>query len=427
MRIMVIGGGGREHAIIKKIKDNPIAEKIYALPGNGGISNDAECIDISATDLEGILSFAKSNAIDYAIVAPDDPLVMGLVDLLEEEGIPCFGPSKAAAIIEGSKAFSKELMKKYGIPTAEYEIFNDIDSAYEYIEHCNIPVVVKADGLALGKGVIICDTREAAKDAIKSIMEDKAFGKSGDTIVIEEYLEGPEVSVLAFTDGNALFPMVASTDHKRALDGDKGLNTGGMGTIAPSPYYTEEIAEICKEEIFLPTMIAMNREGRRFKGCLYFGLMITKDGPKVIEYNCRFGDPETQVVLPLLESDLLDIMMAITEERLDEIEVSFSKSAACCVIMASKGYPLNYEKGFPISFDKEENYKEKNIFIAGAKLSDDGVLLTNGGRVLGVTEIADTLGDAIAKAYNTVSKIHFDNSYYRKDIGKKALEEINGI
>ena len=427
MKIMVIGGGGREHAIIKKIKENPIAEKIYALPGNGGIANDAECIDISATDLEGILSFAKSNAIDYAIVAPDDPLVMGLVDLLEEEGIPCFGPSKDAAIIEGSKAFSKELMKKYGIPTAEYEIFDDIDSAYEYIEHCNIPVVVKADGLALGKGVIICDTREAAKDAIKSIMEDKAFGKSGDTIVIEEYLEGPEVSVLAFTDGNALIPMVASTDHKRALDGDKGLNTGGMGTIAPSPYYTEEIAEICKEEIFLPTMIAMNREGRRFKGCLYFGLMITKDGPKVIEYNCRFGDPETQVVLPLLESDLLDIMMAITEEHLDEIEVSFSKSAACCVIMASKGYPLNYEKGFPISFDKEENYTEKNIFIAGAKLSDDGVLLTNGGRVLGVTEIADTLGDAIAKAYNTVSKIHFDNSYYRKDIGKKALEEINGI
>ena len=427
MKIMVIGGGGLEHAIIKKIKENPIAEKIYALPGNGGIANDAECIDISATDLEGILSFAKSNAIDYAIVAPDDPLVMGLVDLLEEEGIPCFGPSKDAAIIEGSKAFSKELMKKYGIPTAEYEIFNDIDSAYEYIEHCNIPVVVKADGLALGKGVIICDTREAAKDAIKSIMEDKAFGKSGDTIVIEEYLEGPEVSVLAFTDGNALIPMVASTDHKRALDGDKGLNTGGMGTIAPSPYYTEETAEICKEEIFLPTMIAMNREGRRFKGCLYFGLMITKDGPKVIEYNCRFGDPETQVVLPLLESDLLDIMMAITEERLDEIEVGFSKSAACCVIMASKGYPLNYEKGFPISFDKEENYTEKNIFIAGAKLSDDGVLLTNGGRVLGVTEIADTLGDAIAKAYNTVSKIHFDNSYYRKDIGKKALEEINGI
>lgn len=427
MKIMVIGGGGREHAIIKKIKENPIAEKIYALPGNGGIANDAECIDISATDLEGILSFTKSNAIDYAIVAPDDPLVMGLVDLLEEEGIPCFGPSKDAAIIEGSKAFSKELMKKYGIPTAEYEIFNNIDSAYEYIEHCNIPVVVKADGLALGKGVIICDTREAAKDAIKSIMEDKAFGKSGDTIVIEEYLEGPEVSVLAFTDGNTLVPMVASTDHKRALDGDKGLNTGGMGTIAPSPYYTEEIAEICKEEIFLPTMIAMNREGRRFKGCLYFGLMITKDGPKVIEYNCRFGDPETQVVLPLLESDLLDIMMAITEERLDETEVSFSKSAACCVIMASNGYPLNYEKGFPITFDEKENYKEKNIFIAGAKLSDDGELLTNGGRVLGVTEIADTLGNAIAKAYNTVSKIHFDNSYYRKDIGKKVLEEINGI
>lgn len=416
---MVIGGGGREHAIIKKIKENPLAEVIYALPGNGGIAEDARCVNIAATDLDAIVSFAKETEIDYAIVAPDDPLVMGLVDLLEGEGIPCFGPSKDAAIIEGSKAFSKELMKHYGIPTAEYEIFDNPEDAYSYVENCNIPIVIKADGLALGKGVIIADTRDAAKAAIKSIMEDKAFGKSGDNIVIEEYLEGPEVSVLAFTDGNTLVPMVSSMDHKRAKDGDQGLNTGGMGTIAPNPYYTEEVAEICREEIFLPTMIAMNREGRSFKGCLYFGLMITKEGPKVIEYNCRFGDPETQVVLPLLKTDLLDIMMAVTSETLDELDVEFSRESACCVIMASEGYPEKYEKGYEITIPADINDR---VFIAGAKLSEDGKLLTNGGRVLGVTEIADTLSEAIEKSYDSVSKIHFDNAYYRKDIGKKALE-----
>ena len=421
MKIMVIGGGGREHAIIKKIKENPLAEKIYALPGNGGIAIDAECVDISATDLERIVEFAKENAIDYAIVAPDDPLVLGLVDLLAGEGIPCFGPSRAAAIIEGSKAFSKELMKAYGIPTAEYEIFDDVEAAYEYIENCNIPVVIKADGLALGKGVIIAKSREDARAAIKSIMEDKTFGKSGDTIVIEEFLEGPEVSVLAFTDGNTLIPMVSSTDHKRANDGDEGLNTGGMGTIAPSPYFTEAVAEVCNEEIFLPTMIAMNREVRRFKGCLYFGLMITNNGPKVIEYNCRFGDPETQVVLPLLKTDLLDIMIAVTNERLEEVDVEFSDAHACCVIMASGGYPEKYEKGFPITIDDDIS-DDANIFIAGAKLSEDGNLLTNGGRVLGVTETADTLKEAIEKAYGAVSKIHFDKAHFRSDIGKKALE-----
>ena len=423
MNIMVVGGGGREHAIIKKIKENPNVETIFALPGNGGISMDAVCVDIGATDLSGIVEFTKNNKIDYAVVAPDDPLVMGLVDLLTEEGIPSFGPTQAAAIIEGSKAFSKDLMKKYGIPTAEYEIFDNPEDAYKYIETCKIPIVVKADGLALGKGVIIAQTREEAKDAIKSIMEDKAFGKSGDSIVIEEFLEGPEVSVLAFTDGKTLVPMISSMDHKRAEDNDQGLNTGGMGTIAPNPYYTDEIAQICSEEIFLPTMIAMNREGRTFKGCLYFGLMITKDGPKVIEYNCRFGDPETQVVLPLLETDLLDIMMAVTDGRLSDIDIKFSDSAACCVIMASKGYPLKYDKGFEITIPEEI---VNRVYIAGAKV-EDNKLVTSGGRVLGVTEVAPTLEDAINKAYESVSLINFDNAFYRKDIGKKALEAMHGI
>ena len=424
MKIMVIGGGGREHAIIKKIKENPLAEMLYALPGNGGIALDAECVNIPPTDLDAIVSFAKEKEIDYAIVAPDDPLVLGLVDMLEDAEIPCFGPSKAAAIIEGSKAFSKELMKHYGIPTAEYEIFDSPESAYAYVETCKIPIVIKADGLALGKGVIIADTRDDARNAIKSIMEDKAFGKSGDNIVIEEFLEGPEVSVLAFTDGNTLIPMISSMDHKRAKDNDQGLNTGGMGTVAPNPYYTSEIAEICREEIFLPTMIAMNREGRRFKGCLYFGLMITNDGPKVIEYNCRFGDPETQVVLPLLKTDLLDIMLSVTSETLGEIDVEFWDKSACCVIMASEGYPEKYEKGYEIIIPQEISDK---VFIAGAKVSEEGKLLTNGGRVLGVTEVADTLGEAIEKSYDMVSRIHFDNSYYRKDIGRKALEAVNGI
>lgn len=418
MKIMVVGGGGREHAIIKKLKENENVEKIYALPGNGGIAADAECVNIGATDIEGIVKFAVDNKIDYAVVAPDDPLVLGCVDRLNEAGVPCFGPEAKAAIIEGSKVFSKNLMKKYGIPTATYEVFDDMDKALEYLETAPIPTVIKADGLALGKGVIIAATREEAKNAVVSIMQDKQFGKSGDQIVIEEFLEGPEVSVLSFTDGKTVVPMISSMDHKRALDGDKGLNTGGMGTVAPNPYYTFDVAKECTEKIFLPTINAMNKEGRTFKGCLYFGLMITKDGPKVIEYNCRFGDPETQVVLPLLESDLLTIMQAVTNGTLSEAEVKFSGKNACCVIMASEGYPVKYEKGYEISIDPEISQK---VYIAGAK-AENGKLLTNGGRVLGVTEISDSLEDAVKKAYASVEKISFGNAFYRRDIGARALK-----
>ena len=417
MKVLVVGGGGREHAIIKKIKQNPDVEKIYALPGNGGISADAECVNIGAKDIEGIVAFAVENAVDYAIVAPDDPLVLGAVDALEAKGIACFGPRANAAIIEGSKAFAKQLMKKYGIPTAQYEIFTDCERALEYVKTAPIPTVIKADGLALGKGVIIANTREEAENAVKSMMQDKAFGKSGDCIVIEEFLTGPEVSVLAFTDGKTVVPMVSSMDHKRALDGDMGLNTGGMGTVAPNPYYTEKIANECMQKIFLPTINAMNAEGRTFKGCLYFGLMITKDGAKVIEYNCRFGDPETQVVLPLLQTDLLTVMKAVTDEKLSSIDVKFASSHACCVIMASEGYPSHYEKGFEINIP--ESISDK-VFIAGAS-KKDGKLYTNGGRVLGVTEISDTLSGAVEKAYADVQKISFANAYYRKDIGKRAL------
>ncbi len=416
MNILVVGGGGREHAIIKKLKENKDITKIYALPGNGGIAADAECVAIGAKDIEGICEFAKSNAIDFAVVAPDDPLVLGAVDELQKLGIPCFGPEKKAAIIEGSKVFSKNLMKKYGIPTAEYEVFDSAENALEYIKTAPIPTVIKADGLALGKGVIIAMTREEAVDAIKTIMEDKAFGESGSKVVIEEFLEGPEVSVLSFTDGETVVPMISSMDHKRALDGDNGLNTGGMGTIAPNPYYTADVAERCMKEIFLPTINAMNAEGRTFKGCLYFGLMITKNGPKVIEYNCRFGDPETQVVLPLLESDLFEIMKHVADGTLKDAEVKFSDASACCVVMASDGYPQKYASGFEITMPAD-----KNIYIAGAKL-DGGKLLTAGGRVLGVTETAETLAKAVEKAYETVKTVNFDNAYYRKDIGKKALE-----
>ena len=417
MKVMVIGGGGREHAIIKKIKENPEVTALYALPGNGGIAKDATCVDIGAKDIEGVVAFAKENAIDFAVVAPDDPLVLGMVDALNAAGIPCFGPDKKAAILEGSKVFSKDLMKKYGIPTAAYEVFNDMDKALEYLETAPIPTVIKADGLALGKGVIIAETREQAKDAVRSMMEDKVFGDSGNNIVIEEFMTGPEVSVLSFTDGKVIVPMVSAMDHKRAMDGDKGLNTGGMGTIAPNPYYTEAVAQECMEKIFVPTMEAMKSEGRTFKGCIFFGLMITPNGPKVIEYNCRFGDPETQVVLPLLETDLLTIMKAVAEEKLAEVEVKFSNKAACCVIMASAGYPESYEKGFEITLPENDDL----IFIAGAKEAD-GKLLTNGGRVLGVTEIADTLPEAIAKSYESVKTVKFDNAFYRNDIGKKALE-----
>ncbi len=418
MKIMVVGGGGREHAIIKKLKMSPLAEEIFALPGNGGMAKDATLVPIDAKDIPAITEFAVQNKIDYAVVAPDDPLVLGCVDALEEKGIPCFGPRANAAIIEGSKVFSKNLMKKYGIPTAQYEVFTDMEAALSYLETAPIPTVIKADGLALGKGVIIAQTRQEAMDAVRSMMQDKVFGKSGDQIVIEEFLTGPEVSVLAFTDGKALVPMVSSMDHKRAGDNDTGLNTGGMGTVAPNPCYTDEIAEECMKTIFLPTMDAMNQEGRTFKGCLYFGLMLTENGPKVIEYNCRFGDPETQVVLPLLKTDLLTVMQAVTNGTLSETKVEFKNEHACCVIMASNGYPSKYEKGFALSIPEEI---ADSVYVAGAAIKD-GVLVTNGGRVLGATAMAPTLEKAIESSYDLVKQIQFENAYYRKDIGAKALK-----
>ena len=421
MKIMVVGGGGREHAIIKKLKENKDVTEIYALPGNGGIAADATCVNIGATDIPGLVAFATENRIDYAVVAPDDPLVLGAVDALSEAGIPCFGPRANAAIIEGSKVFSKNLMKKYGIPTAAYEVFDSMEAALRYLESAPIPTVIKADGLALGKGVIIAQTRQEAMEAVKSMMEDKVFGKSGEHIVIEEFLTGPEVSVLAFTDGKVVKPMVSSMDHKRAGDGDTGLNTGGMGTVAPNPYYTPAIAQRCMEEIFLPTIAAMNAEGRSFTGCLYFGLMLTPKGPKVIEYNCRFGDPETQVVLPLLESDLLTIMQATTNATLAETEVKFADKYACCVILASKGYPVHYEKGFPITMTPEA---ATHTYVAGAKLQD-GKLVTSGGRVTGTTAVADSLEEAIREAYRLSDGVRFENAYRRCDIGQRALQASN--
>lgn len=419
MKIMVIGSGGREHALIKKLKQSPKVTELYTLPGNGGIAHDAICVNIAVNDIPSIVEFALSKSIDFAVVAPDDPLVLGAVDELEKVGVPCFGPDKRAAIIEGSKVFSKNLMKKYGIPTAEYEVFTDMSDALRYIENAPIPTVIKADGLALGKGVIIALTREEATQAIRSMMEDKIFGESGSQIVIEEFLEGPEVSVLSFTDGKTLVPMVSSMDHKRAHDGDMGLNTGGMGAIAPNPYYTDELAAQCMEKIFIPTIEAMNAENRSFKGCLYFGLMLTSSGPKVIEYNCRFGDPETQVVLPLLESDLVDIMFATRNGTLEDTEVKFSDGSACCVIMASSGYPEMYEKGFEISLPFPLP-ADTEIYVAGAKLEGEK-LLTNGGRVLGVTASAGNLASAIEKAYEGVRLVRFDNAFYRNDIGQRAL------
>lgn len=418
MKIMVIGGGGREHAIIKKLKENEAIDKIYALPGNGGIENDAVCIPIGACEIDKIVDFASSEKIDYAVVAPDDPLVLGAVDRLEEIGIPCFGPRANAAIIEGSKVFSKNLMKKYSIPTASYETFNDMEKALAYLENAPIPTVIKADGLALGKGVTVAFTREEAKKAVVEAMQDKKFGRSGESIVIEEYLEGPEISVLAFTDGKTVKPMVSSMDHKRSGDNGTGLNTGGMGTIAPNPYYTDKVAKICMDTIFVPTINAMNREGRTFKGCLYFGLMLTKDGPKVIEYNCRFGDPETQVVLPLFESDLLTVMKATTDGTLSETDVKFKDADACCVIMASDGYPVSYKKGYEITIPEEIF---DSVYVAGAT-QKDGKLYTSGGRVLGVTSVASTLKEAIDSSYKKVKEISFENAYYRHDIGQRALK-----
>ena len=420
MKLMVIGGGGREHAIIKKLRENPAVETIWALPGNGGIAADATCVPVKATDIDGIVRFAKENPVDYAVVAPDDPLVLGCVDALEAIGIPCFGPRKNAAVIEGSKVFSKDLMKKYGIPTAAYDVFTDPAEALKYLETAPIPTVVKADGLALGKGVTVAMTREEAFGAVREIMEDKKFGASGDRIVIEEYLEGPEVSVLSFTDGTTVIPMVSSMDHKRAGDGDTGPNTGGMGTIAPNPYYTDAVAAECMEKIFLPTIKAMKAEGREFRGCLYCGLMITSAGPKVIEYNCRFGDPETQVVLPLLESDLLTVMQAVTAGKLAECEVRFRKGCACCVVLASKGYPGSYGKGYEITIPESVR---PNVYVAGAALKD-GKTVTSGGRVLGVTAVADTLPEAVKEAYAMAEQVTFENKYWRTDIGQRALRAV---
>ena len=421
MKLLVVGGGGREHAIIKSLKKNPEVTEIFALPGNGGIAADAVCVPIGATEIDKIVSFAKEQGVDYAVVAPDDPLVLGCVDALEAAKIPCFGPRARAAIIEGSKVFSKNLMKKYGIPTARYEVFSDMAAALAYLDTAPIPTVIKADGLALGKGVIIAQTREEAKAAVRDMMENHVFGKSGDHVVIEEFLTGPEVSVLAFTDGKVVRPMVSSMDHKRAGDGDTGLNTGGMGTVAPNPYYTPAIAERCMKEIFLPTIAAMNSEDRTFQGCLYFGLMLTPDGPKVIEYNCRFGDPETQVVLPLLESDLLTVMQATTNGTLADTEVRFSDQYACCVITASAGYPVSYQKGYEITMTPEA---ATHTYVAGAKL-ENGRLLTSGGRVTGTTAVADSLADAIREAYRLASGVQFENAYRRSDIGQRALQAGN--
>ncbi len=421
MKIMVVGGGGREHAIIKKIKENNDVTEVFALPGNGGIAADATCVDIGATDIDKIVSFAVENMIDYAVVAPDDPLVLGCVDALEAKGIPCFGPRANAAIIEGSKVFSKNLMKKYNIPTAAYEVFENMEAALNYLENAPIPTVIKADGLALGKGVIIAQTRDEAKTVVRDMMEGGIFGKSGSRVVIEEFLTGPEVSVLAFTDGNVVKPMVSSMDHKRIGDNDTGLNTGGMGTVAPNPYYTKAIADECMETIFLPTINAMNAEGRTFKGCLYFGLMLTPNGPKVIEYNCRFGDPETQVVLPLLESDLLTVMKATTDGNLADTEVKFADKHACCVILASNGYPTAYKKGFEISFTDEAL---ATTFVAGAKY-ENGKLVTSGGRVTGTTAISDSLEEAIKEAYRLSDGVKFEGAYRRTDIGQRALQALN--
>ena len=424
MKILVIGGGGREHAIIQKLKEDPRVERIFALPGNGGIAADAVCGSVSAVDIPAQVAFAKANAVDFVVVAPDDPLVLGAVDAFEAAGFLCFGPNKNAAVIEGSKVFSKNLMKKYRIPTAAYEVFEDLAAALDYVEACPLPAVVKADGLALGKGVLICETRESARAAVRSMMEDRLFGESGARVVIEEFLTGPEVSVLAFTDGETIVPMVSSMDHKRALDGDKGLNTGGMGAVAPNPCYTPEIAAACMEQIFLPTIRAMKAEGRPFKGCLYFGLMLTPDGPKVIEYNCRFGDPETQVVLPLLKTDLLTVMQAVENETLGDLTVEWHGGAAACVILASGGYPGSYKKGKELSIP-EDLPENVTVYHAGDQLSG-GKLVTSGGRVLGVTAAGDTLEAALKDAYAAADRIGFEGKYLRRDIGQRALRALEG-
>ena len=422
MKVLVVGGGGREHALVRKIKESKKGDEIFCTPGNGGISYDAKCFDVAATDIDGVVNLAKEIKADLVVVAPDDPLVAGMVDALNEAGFKTFGPRANAAIIEGSKVFSKELMQKYNIPTAEYKVFDNAEEAIDYIKERNeFPTVIKADGLALGKGVIIPENLDDAIAGVKEIMEDKIFGASGNNIVVEEFLTGPEVSVLAFTDGKCVKPMVSSMDHKRALDGDKGLNTGGMGTVSPNPYYTQEVAKECMDKIFMPTINAMNNEGRTFKGCLYFGLMITPKGPKVIEYNCRFGDPETQVVLPRLKTDIVDIFEAIDNETLSDLDVEWSDDACACVIMASGGYPKSYPKGIEITGLSNGQLDGVTVYHAGTKLQDNK-LVTSGGRVLGVTALGDTLENALKKSYDAVEKIHFEGAHYRRDIGKRALE-----
>ena len=423
MKVLVVGSGGREHALVRSLMRSPEITALYCAPGNAGIACDAVCLPVKATDIDGMVLAARENGIDFAVVAPDDPLVMGMVDRLEAEGIPCFGPNADAAIIEGSKVFSKGLMKKYGIPTADYEVFDSPEAALGYIkEKGRYPAVVKADGLALGKGVVIAQNEQEAADALHSIMEDKIFGASGNKVVVEEFLTGPEVSVLAFTDGKTIRPMVSSMDHKRALDGDEGLNTGGMGTVAPNPFYTKDIADVCMRDIFLPTVRAMRSEGRPFKGCLYFGLMLTPDGPKVIEYNCRFGDPETQVVLPLLETDLFSVMRSVRDERLAELDIRWKDGAAACVIAASGGYPVSYKKGYAIDgLDENGQRPDAEIFHAGTARAD-GRFVTAGGRVLGVTCTADTLSEALDRSYSAIEKLGFTDMHFRRDIGRRALE-----
>lgn len=424
MRVLVVGGGGREHALIKKIKESKKVDYIACCPGNGGISYDAECFNVGATDIDGVVALAKKISADFVVVAPDDPLVLGMVDALNEAGFATFGPKANAAIIEGSKVFSKDLMEKYNIPTAKYKVFDNPKDVIAYIKEQNeFPTVIKADGLALGKGVIIPETLDEAEAGVKEIMEDKIFGDSGNNVVVEEFLTGPEVSVLAFTDGKCVKPMVTSMDHKRALDGNKGLNTGGMGTVSPNPYYTDEVAQECMEKIFLPTVNAMNAEGRTFKGCLYFGLMITQKGPKVIEYNCRFGDPETQVVLPRLKTDIMDIFEAINDGTLSDLDIQWDDRACACVIMASPGYPKSYPKGLEITGLTDGQLESVTVYHAGTKLDGDK-LVTSGGRVLGVTALGENLEAALKKAYDGVSKIHFDNAHYRRDIGQSALNAL---
>jgi phosphoribosylamine--glycine ligase len=425
MRVLVVGSGGREHALIRKIKESSKVDYVACCPGNGGISYDAECFNVGATDIDGVVNLAKEIKADFVVVAPDDPLVLGMVDALNEAGFATFGPKANAAIIEGSKVFSKDLMLKYNIPTAEYKVFDKPEDVIDYIKEKNeFPTVIKADGLALGKGVIIPESFEEAQAGVREIMEDKIFGDSGNNVVVEEFLTGPEVSVLAFTDGKCVKPMVSSMDHKRALDGDKGLNTGGMGTVSPNPYYTEEIAQECMQKIFIPTINAMNSEGRTFKGCLYFGLMLTPKGPKVIEYNCRFGDPETQVVLPRLKTDIIDIFEAINNETLSQLDIEWDERACTCVVMASGGYPKSYPKGIEIDGLTDGQLDGVTVYHAGTALNGDK-LVTNGGRVLGVTALGKDIKEALSKSYEGVEKIKFEGAHYRTDIGQRALKALS--